>query len=413
VTRTCLRWTPARLLAQARSGAWLDGARARDYALALGPLYFAGCLGLMLWSGAAAAGASDFTSFYAAGRQALADPAAVYAAAAHHAMETAVTGNPGLGYSYFFYPPVLLLLCAPLAILPYGAAYAVWGALQLGAYAWALRRLVGPTATIAPYLAFPAGLLALAMGQNAMFTAALFAASTAALLSGRREATAGVLFGLLCYKPHFGLLVPVALVAGRHWRAVVAAAATVAGLAGLSGALFGLDTWSAYVAAFLHATEGVYGTTRGGGTANGTSVLAWWLISPFGLALSLGASRGVALAVQAAAALASAVLVFRIWRRPAAAAAKAAALVAGTMLSVPVILYYDSLPLAVCLAWTAVEARRSGWLPWEKSLYLAAYAVALAAGLLRDLVHLPLLLAFTPAVLALAWRRAAPAAKPR
>ncbi len=418
VTKPNLPWTGAGFLAQARSGAWLDAERARGYAVALGPLYFAACLGLMLYSGAAAAGATDFTSFYAAGRQALGDPAAIYDLAAHHAMERAVTGNPALAYSYFFYPPVLLLLCAPLAILPYGAAYVVWGALQLAAYAWALRRLAGPGATILPYLAFPTGLLALAMGQNALFTASLFAAATASLFTAgtagpfhRREATAGLLFGLLCYKPHFGLLVPVALVAGRHWRAAGAAAATVAVLAAFSAWVFGPATWTAYGEAFLHATRGVYGATAGATPPAGTSVPAWWLVSPFGLALSLGLSRAAALAVQAAAGLAAATLVFRIWRRPAApAAAKATALIAGTMLAVPVILYYDSAPLAVCLAWAVIGARRGGWLAWEKSFYLAAYAVALAAGLLRDAVHLPVLLAFTPGLLLLAWRRAAPAA---
>lgn len=103
----------ARVPAQARSGAWLDSTRAQDYGMVLGTLYFAACLGLMLWSGAAELGNVDFTSFYAAGRLALSDPTSVYDIAAHHAMQKAVTGNASLAYSYFFYPPVLLLLCAP------------------------------------------------------------------------------------------------------------------------------------------------------------------------------------------------------------------------------------------------------------------------------------------------------------
>jgi hypothetical protein len=74
---------------------------------------------------------------------------------------------------------------------------------------------------------------------------------------------------------------------------------------------------------------------------------------------------------------------------------------------VPVILYYDSQPVAVCLAWAAVEARRTGWLAWEKSFFLAAFVVSLVAGLMRDLVHAPALLAVTLGLMALAWRRAA------
>ena len=48
-------------------------------------------------------------------------------------------------------------------------------------------------------------------GQNAFLTAALFGGAT--LLVDRRPVMAGLLFGALCYKPHFGLLVPVALAA--------------------------------------------------------------------------------------------------------------------------------------------------------------------------------------------------------
>src|SRR5499427_1717042 len=62
---------------------------------------------------------TDFVSFYAAG--ALADagtPALAYDQAAHLAAEERVAGA-GIEYQFFNYPPVFLLLCAPLAWLPY------------------------------------------------------------------------------------------------------------------------------------------------------------------------------------------------------------------------------------------------------------------------------------------------------
>ena len=42
-----------------------------------------------------------------------------------------------------------------------------------------------------------------------------------------RAVVAGVLFGLQAYKPHLALMIPVALLAGRQWRAFVAAGVTV------------------------------------------------------------------------------------------------------------------------------------------------------------------------------------------
>jgi hypothetical protein len=47
------------------------------------------------------------------------------------------------------------------------------------------------------------------------------------------------MFGMLCYKPHFGLLIPVALIAGRRWNAIIGAGGAAGLLVGLSIAVFG------------------------------------------------------------------------------------------------------------------------------------------------------------------------------
>ena len=41
----------------------------------------------------------------------------------------------------------------------------------------------------------------------------------------RRPLIAGILFGLMAYKPQFGLMIPIALAAGGYWRSFSAAAA--------------------------------------------------------------------------------------------------------------------------------------------------------------------------------------------
>ena len=67
-------------------------------------------------------------------------------------------------------------------------------------------------------LAFPAVLVNLGHGQNGFLTAALLGGALVVL--DRRPIVAGILFGLLVYKPQFGLMIPLALVAGGHWRTV-------------------------------------------------------------------------------------------------------------------------------------------------------------------------------------------------
>ena len=90
---------------------------------------------------------------------------------------------------------------------------------------------------LAPLMAFPAVWWTIGEGQNAFPTAALPGLFT--LLIDARPVRAGVLLGALCYEPHFGLLAPVALLAGRRWAALAGATGAVAVLVGASVLAFG------------------------------------------------------------------------------------------------------------------------------------------------------------------------------
>jgi len=110
---------------------------------------------------------TDFVSFHAAG--ALADagtPWLAYDRVAHHAAEQAAIGMT-TAYNYFCYPPVFLLLCAPLAKLPYLAAFILFQAVGAAACFFALR-LIRRDLPPAVFLAFPALWWAIGTGQNAL-----------------------------------------------------------------------------------------------------------------------------------------------------------------------------------------------------------------------------------------------------
>ena len=57
---------------------------------------------------------------------------------------------------------------------------------------------------------------------------------------------AGIFIGCLTYKPQWGILIPVALLAAKEWRAFAGAAATTALLVGASIAVFGTGPWEAF-----------------------------------------------------------------------------------------------------------------------------------------------------------------------
>jgi alpha-1,2-mannosyltransferase len=331
---------------QPRPGGWLD----RGMIGRLAALLFAFQLAGLLFIVAGTHGlitpldhpvTTDFVSFYAAG--ALADagtPQLAYDQAAHRAAEEAATA-PGVEYRFFNYPPVFLLLCAALAHLPYLAAFLLFEAATLGLFLAVACRIAddcSPTAIVV-LLAFPMLYWTLGLGQNAFLTAGLFGAAT--LLIERRPLAAGLLFGAISYKPHFGLLIPVALAAGGHWRAFGAATASVAALVLVSVALFGIDTWHGFVSA-ITASPQTYQSGR---------IVFDGFVSPFGAVRLLGGSPPLAYGVQAVAALIAAGAVFVAWRRGLSLPVRAAILASGTLVAVPVALLYELMLGAIAGAW--------------------------------------------------------------
>jgi hypothetical protein len=338
---------------------------------------------------------SDFVSFYAAGKLALAGtPELAYNQAAHYLaqQQATVVGAP---YQYFFYPPVFLFICAPLAMLPYFVAFAVFQAVTMTPFILLMRSILRESGWrwMPPLLAFPAVFWTVGLGQNAFLTAALFGGFT--LLVDRRPATAGMLLGAMCYKPHFGLLAPVALLAGRRWRAFFAALAMVAGLASVSILLFGWNTWQAYWLAFSDS-HSVYGT--------GTIDYAGF-VTPFGGARLLGFGPWPAYVTQAGVAVLMAGLVALIWRRDMDLPLRGAALLSATLLAVPLALLYDKMLLLVAIGWLLREARDRGFLPWEKLGLASTYPLSLISWGIGSTYHVPVDPLVTAAVVCMCLRR--------
>lgn len=323
---------------------------------------------------------TDFVSFYAAGDLANAGAAPLaYDRAAHYAAEQTAT-QQGVPYVYFFYPPPFLLLCAALARLPYLLSFLAFECVTLALYLRTMGRVLGAQgwAWVIPVVAFPACFVAFGMGQNSFLTAALFAGGT--MLLDRRPIGAGILFGLLCYKPHFGLLLPLVLAVAGYWRAIAAAAATVAAVVGVSTALFGVATWQAYLAAFA-SSQSVY---------EGGAVRFHAFITPFGAARLMGAPPAASYIIQAIVSMIAAAVVVWLWRRDQRPAIRSAALVAGTMLAVPLALYYDLVIETVAIAWL-VRGRRVDQIPaWEKMSLAGIYAVAMLTAGIGSRFALPL-----------------------
>lgn len=321
---------------------------------------------------------TDFTSFYAASSLALSGhPEGAYQPAVHAAAQNAVFGHE-VPYAAFFYPPIYLLYCLPLALFPYLLSLALWQGVTFAGYFQVTRRFAGPKLDWLAIATFPAVLINAGHGQNAFLSAALFGAGLLCL--NTRPILAGVLLGCLVYKPQLGIVIPFVLVLQRRWVTIAAAAATVVGLAGAATALFGADIWKAFVANMPLA----------GAVLERELVDAYKLQSTYAAVRVIGGTHGLAMACQGVVTLA--VLVGLAWatlKAPRPEDVAPVMVVAATLVS-PFLLDYDLVLLAIPLAWLFAEARRTGFRPYERTVMFLVFILPLFARTVAKSTEVPL-----------------------
>ena len=284
--------------------------------------------------------ATDFMGVWAAGRLALGGAAAaVFDWTAIRDLQAATTGSPIDGYFSWQYPPSFLCVAALLALLPYTVAFLAWMGITGAAYLVVMRKIVREPALVVAAIAFPAVLWNIGVGQTGMLTAALFGGGLVLLRD--RPLVAGILFGLLTYKPQFGILIPVALLCGGHWRTITAAALTAIATIGVSAAIFGTGPWVAFFHSLPAASQAMLVDGRVGLIK---------LQSVFGVVRVLGGSPELAWAIQGVLVVCLALAVGWLWLRPVGADLKAAALAVAALLATPYVFIYDLVLLAVPMA---------------------------------------------------------------
>ena len=303
--------------------------------------------------------ANDFVNVVAAGQLARDGmPASAYDWPLHKQAEYRAVGHDFGEYYGWPYPPTFLFVAAALSTLPYLVAALTWLAVTLAAYAASICNIVGREfgwrTGLFVALGFPAGLWNVTAGQNGFFTAALIGGTLG--LMERRPALAGICLGLLTYKPQFGLLFPLVLIADRRWRTMAVAAVVASGLAALSWLAFGSASWEAFVHAMPVTARVVLGEGHAGFGR---------LQSLFGLVRAHGGSEPLAWAVQISGSLAVAAWTIWLWRSSAPFDLKAAALAAGALIVTPYLFMYDLAALAVAVAFLIRFALERGFAATE------------------------------------------------
>jgi hypothetical protein len=346
---------------------------------------------------------SDFITFWAASFLALTGEAAAAFESIRilWAERVAVPDNQRI--FLWHYPPTFQLFILPLAFLPYLTAYFLWVLSTLSALAVVLRRFVPSPYTVPLLLTFTGTFLNFFHGQNGFLTAALLGASM--LILPKHKIGAGILIGLMSYKPQLGLLIPLALICGRQWTALIWATITTILLALSSWVILGSEVWIAFWKN-LPLVQDILIQGR----------LPWAKIPSVFVALrAIGLEPSYAYAGQGMIAALVALTIAWVWRQTPATPLAAALLMAGAPLVSPYVFDYDLALLAVPIAILAWDGVMRGWHPGDREILVLAFFTPALVSLIYHAVAvqigpLCLLLLF-----AMATRRAlrAPESAPR
>jgi arabinofuranan 3-O-arabinosyltransferase len=298
----------------------------------------------------------DFVNVWSAGKLVLdGHPALAYDWDIQKQVQIAVLGQSYEGNFAWHYPPPFLFVAALLAHFPYAVAFIGWAAISLVPYLAVMRAIVGRPFGWLLAASFPVVLTNTLVGQNGFLTASLIGGTL--YLMPTRPVLAGICLGLLSYKPQYGLLFPLVLIAASQWTVFFTAGVVAAAMAFVSWLAFGTETWQAFFhwlpmfsQAFLTEGRAPWGKMQ----------------SIFALVRYFGGTEQLAWVFQWIMNGAVAVLLVLMWRSSRIGyPLKAAALAAGCLLVTPYLFLYDMMVLAIALAFLVRIGLSEGFQPYE------------------------------------------------
>jgi arabinofuranan 3-O-arabinosyltransferase len=338
---------------------------------------------------------TDFVNVWSAGRLVLdGHPAQAYDWDIQKQVQVAVLGQSYDGNFAWHYPPPFLFVAAVLAHFPYAVAYVGWAAASLVPYLAVMRAIVGRSFGLLLALAFPVVFTNALVGQNGFLTASLIGGTL--YLMPTRPVLSGICLGLLSYKPQYGLLFPLLLIAVSQWKVFFTAGSVTILMASLSWLAFGSESWQAFFhwmpmfsQAFLTEGRAPWGKMQ----------------SIFALVRYFGGTEQLAWVFQWIMSGAVAVVLALMWRsRVISYPLKAASLAAGALLITPYLFLYDLMVLAIPVAFLVRIGLDQGFARGE----LPALALVAVLLMIFPLLGAPTGFGATLVVTALIARRVGP-----
>lgn len=317
----------------------------------------------------------DYMILYAAGKTANAgDASQIYDAPSQQAIIRESIGLEMPDDMYWFYPPTFLLAVMSLfSMLPFGISYVLWLAITLTLAVLACLVLVPKRKSLALLaLSFPAVMYNFRWGQNGFLSTALLGAGIG--LMETYPVLAGLLFGLLTYKPWLAVFPLLILLVTRRWK-VFGWTVFFTALTGiLSLFAYGAETWRAFFHQLFHA-----GVTLFTSIWESTNAIQPTMQTALRLLGIDGTPLYVILLLLGGGVVFLAVRVFRATNR---LALRGSAMVLGIFAVIPYFIQYDLMLLCIPTTLLIYDCLQEG--------YCKTDFIAIGALWLMPLINLPL-----------------------
>ncbi|NTV89093.1 MAG: DUF2029 domain-containing protein, partial [Clostridiales bacterium] len=288
----------------------------------------------------------DYADYYTAGQMVISgDISNIYNEPIHHKNLESTLGRTIPFDLAWVYPPTFLLAIAPLAYLPYHASLALWLTLTFGLAFFAIYKLLPKFKYLAfLVLGFPGVFMNLKWGQNGFLNTALIGFGI--YFVEANPVLAGLMFGLLTYKPQIAFFPLLLLLFSKKWRVLLWSGIFAAISAVLSGLVFGFGSWLNFLNSLTNSSN---------------RFLTWETYSNINTSLYsflryLGNDKTAAYIILAIINVAVLFLSCWVWRKSKNFALKGSVMVLGIPLLMPYFLQYDLSLLSIPLVLLAYDS---------------------------------------------------------
>ena len=175
------------------------------------------------------------------------------------------------GKAHISYPPLVLMVWAPLSKLTYPVALSIWIGAPFLILLGLIYTLTRSYLALAATLLSPLFLYSALMGQTG-YLISCFLVGGLISLDNKRYILAGVLFAMLSFKPHLAVAIPLCLIVTQQWKTIASGVLTFVILVALSCLILGADAWLAFYDHFGQSLESEY---RAGEISTASSFTLW------------------------------------------------------------------------------------------------------------------------------------------